>query len=630
MSPANALPPDQNPTDRPTPKRSRARVRQAGRVAAKALIIFGAVVAVTAGGVVDSTGGVYPERDDEVLGDQAIPASAVEYDPSRPTAVVVLSPAGTNVADSLAPYEVLASTGAFNLYTVAEDEVPVPLTGGLDLVPDLTFDELNVLLDDATADVIVVPQLIDAAEPSADPIAAWLERQRADGDPLLMSVCVGAEVLAAAGMLDDRPATAHWLGLIGLRRNYTSVDWQDGVRYVEDRDIITTAGVLSGVDGALRVVERMVGADAAEQAAQAVQWPDYSPGEAALTEQPHLAPADTTALLSAGYRFDRPTMGVLLTEGVGEIELASAFRPYTELSYLAEPIALTADGEPIRSRHGLLFIPRGDVASAASELDRLVVPGAETASTGADLDLPDGLEPVYLHDGMSFAFDGALRDIAATYDATTARWVAKSMAYRAPTDLTGSAWPWSLMLRPILIALGAAAAIAIGVRLLRRRNTARPPVKDRFIALRGKPLRPFIRHYLEMLAAMIVGMMALGALESWLFAPLGWSGLQQDAEIMALTMATNMTIGMTAVMLWRRHSRLAIAEMAAVMYVSFAVFFPLLWFGALSASGLLLLGHVVMLFATAAVMLRRVDEYTGGHHHRHGPAPEQPETVEAV
>jgi transcriptional regulator GlxA family with amidase domain len=68
-----------------------------------------------------------------------------------------------------------------------------------------------------------------------------------------------AEVLASAGLLDGRPATSHWLALIGLWSSYPAVRWQDGVRYVDDGDLITTAGVLSGVDGALRVVERMLG-----------------------------------------------------------------------------------------------------------------------------------------------------------------------------------------------------------------------------------------------------------------------------------------------------------------------------------------------------------------------------------
>jgi transcriptional regulator GlxA family with amidase domain len=79
--------------------------------------------------------------------------------------------------------------------------------------------------------VIVVPQLHDPAGPSAAPIVEWLQRQRAEGDPLLVTVCVGAEVLASAGLLDGRPATSHWLGLIGLRRSYPAVHWQDGVRY---------------------------------------------------------------------------------------------------------------------------------------------------------------------------------------------------------------------------------------------------------------------------------------------------------------------------------------------------------------------------------------------------------------
>jgi transcriptional regulator GlxA family with amidase domain len=115
--------------------------------------------------------------------------------------------------------------------------------------------------------VIVVPQLNDAGEPSAYSIVQWLQQQRRRGNPLLVSVCVGAEVLASAGLLDGRPATSHWLGLIGLRRSYPSVQWQDGVRYVDDGDVITSAGVLSGVDATLRVVERMLGPTPAQRAA---------------------------------------------------------------------------------------------------------------------------------------------------------------------------------------------------------------------------------------------------------------------------------------------------------------------------------------------------------------------------
>jgi transcriptional regulator GlxA family with amidase domain len=427
-------------------------------------------VAVGAIGVARATGEIYPARINGAPSASVDTVAAAGHDPGKPTAVVVLAPGGANGADALGPYEVLAETGAFNLYTAAPRREPVPLTGGLDVVPDLSFAELDTRLA-TSPDVIVVPQLPGAGGPAVAPVVEWLLRKRAQGDPLLVSVCTGAEVLASAGILDGRPATSHWLGLIGLRRDFPLVRWQDGVRFVDDGDVITTAGVLSGIDGALRVVERLLGPAEAAKAASAVGWPGFSPGGATPIPRSRPAATDLVGLLSAGYRWDRPNTGVLLTDRIGEIELASAFRPYTELSYLARPVAVTADGGPVRSRHGLTFLARADVASAAPELDRLVVPGADAARRAAagGLDLPEGLPVVYLHREPGFAFDAALRDIASTRDVATARWVAKTLQYPAiDLRLAGQDWPWALTLRPLLIA---AVAAALAVYVLCRRGT---------------------------------------------------------------------------------------------------------------------------------------------------------------
>jgi transcriptional regulator GlxA family with amidase domain len=444
--------------------------RTLGRVALMVFAVLAVPVIVAALGVARATGQTYTARDVSAPPVSVDAVAPPAHDPAKPTAVIVLSLQGTNVADVLAPYEVLADTGAFNLYTVAERREPVPMTGGLDLIPDLSFAHLAARLS-GTPDAIVVPQLHDAGKPSARPIVEWLQRQDAEGDPLLVSVCVGARVLASAGLLDGRPATSHWLGLIGLRRSYPAVQWQEGVRYVEDGDVITAAGVLSGVDAALRVVERIVGRDAAEQAAEAVAWPDYSPVGAARIPQLRPALADTVGLLSAAYRWDRPKMGVLLTNGVGEIELAAAFRPYTELSYLARPVAVTVDGQPVRSRHGLTFAPRADLKAAAPQLDRLVIPGADAARLATAWEPPEGLAPVYLHTQSGFGFDGALRDIARTRDVATAQWVAKTLQYPSTNpQLTGAAWPWSLTLRPIVIAISAAVPVGLIIKILRGRG----------------------------------------------------------------------------------------------------------------------------------------------------------------
>jgi putative intracellular protease/amidase len=253
------------------------------------LLVPGAVAAV---GIAGARGEVYTPRGPSAPPVAVDNVAAPTHDPDKPTAVILLGPEGANAADVLAPYEVLAATGAFNLYTVAPQRHPVPLTGNLDLVPDLSLGQLDQRLPTGP-EVIVVPQLTEVAAgvpPSLGPVIAWLQRQRAQGDPLLVSVCVGAEVPAEAGLLDGRPATSHWLGLIGLRRNYPQVSWQDGVTYVDDGDVISTAGVLSGVDGALRVIERMVGPAAAAQAAQAVHWPAYHPGGPAASGGPGRRP----------------------------------------------------------------------------------------------------------------------------------------------------------------------------------------------------------------------------------------------------------------------------------------------------------------------------------------------------
>ena len=93
-------------------------------------------------------------------------------------------------------------------------------------------------------------------------------------------------------------------------------------------------------------------------------------------------------------------------------------------------------------------------------------------------------------------------------------------------------------------------------------------------------------------------------------APIGWAELLARSETYTLVMATNMTVAVATWMRFRGHGRAAVAEMAIAMYAPFIVLFPPPWLGVLSATGLMVLGHMLLLFAVAAAMLRRRDEYT--------------------
>src|SRR6476646_7160457 len=115
----------------------------------------------------------------------------------------------------------------------------------------------------------------------------------------------------------------------------------------------------------------------------------------------------------------------------------------------------------------------------------------------------------------------------------------------------------------------------------------------------------YVRHYLEMVVAMLAGMFAFGSLEG-----LVWPALTARPDIGAMVMATNMALGMGAWMRFRGHSWRSVAEMSASMYLPFAVLLVPFWAGLIGAGALMTWGHLLMLPAMALVMVLRPGDYS--------------------
>jgi hypothetical protein len=124
----------------------------------------------------------------------------------------------------------------------------------------------------------------------------------------------------------------------------------------------------------------------------------------------------------------------------------------------------------------------------------------------------------------------------------------------------------------------------------------------------------FLRHYLEMVAAMAVGMIVVGAAVRGGLALAGLEFPSQYAELAVLEMAVDMSVGMVAWMRYRGHSWALTLEMVGAMFVPAIALCPLLWAGVISGGSLILLEHVVMLPLMYLVMLRRRNEYGGSSH----------------
>ena len=436
----------------------------------------------------------YAPPDAERVPAVAPPAHA----PDKPTVAVVVGNAGANVADALVPYDVLASTGRFNVYTVAPERRPVPLLGGLDLLPDLDFAQLSRRLGGKAPDVTVVPEL-PSDEDADRRVVAWLRDTASRG--LVLGVCTGARLVAEAGLIDGREATSHWYRLSGLEDAHPAVRWRRGVRYVDAGKVITTGGLLSSVDGTLRVIERLAGEDTAAAAARTAGWTRYSPGAPAHMPESRISPSDAIVhVLNLGYRSRSSRVGVVLTDGVGELELASAFSPFAEVK--AVRTVAIASTPTVRSRHGLTFVPRVRLADAGDGIDRLMVPGTAAAAAAdpaiAAAARRAGVPLEYPHRQPGFAFDPVLDSMARTLDRPTARWTRKILEYRdAGPAPAGPRWPWAPTLRLSLLALAGVAAlfiVSLFVRLIRTGSLRRKAGGSPGTAREGVSPRPAEEH----------------------------------------------------------------------------------------------------------------------------------------
>jgi putative intracellular protease/amidase len=176
--------------------------------------------------------------------------------------------------DGIGPYEVLQRIPGFDVTFIGHERGVVRSDNGfLGISVDATFDDV------ANPDVIVFPGGIGTrALLDDEPVLAWV-RQAHETSAFTTSVCTGSLVLAAAGLLEGLTATTHWAARDILTR-YGAVVSEERVVEHLDRRIITAAGVSSGIDMALRLVELLVDRTAAEASQLMIEYDPQPPFDA--------------------------------------------------------------------------------------------------------------------------------------------------------------------------------------------------------------------------------------------------------------------------------------------------------------------------------------------------------------
>jgi transcriptional regulator GlxA family with amidase domain len=184
---------------------------------------------------------------------------------------------GAEELDWAGPWEVLAAWAeqwpddGVHVFTLAREDRPVTCAKGLRVLPDETWETAPPL------DVLVYPggrgtrrELQDEA------VLDWI-RDLAGGETVVASVCTGSLVLAAAGLLDGKPATTHWGSLELLPTLGREIEVRPDDRFVDDGNVLTAAGVSAGIDMALHLVARLHSTERAREVRRYIQYDPEPP-----------------------------------------------------------------------------------------------------------------------------------------------------------------------------------------------------------------------------------------------------------------------------------------------------------------------------------------------------------------
>jgi putative intracellular protease/amidase/YHS domain-containing protein len=199
--------------------------------------------------------------------------SAIETKSLKPPAqgsipVAFLISEGAVMIDFTGPWEVFQDVmipgradHPFRLYTVSESTSPMHASSGMKIVPDYTFENAPA------PKVIVIPAQSQPSEATLE----WIRKSTKTTD-VTMSVCTGAFVLAKTGLLSGKAATTYHGAFVSFANEFPDIHLKRGARFVEDGNLATAGGLSSGIDLALRVVERYFGREVAQKTAYNMEY----------------------------------------------------------------------------------------------------------------------------------------------------------------------------------------------------------------------------------------------------------------------------------------------------------------------------------------------------------------------
>jgi putative intracellular protease/amidase len=318
----------------------------------------------------------------------------------RPLIAIIGINDATETTDYLMPYGILRRADVADVVALATGPGPVTLYPALRVEPQATVAAFDAQHPEG-ADYLIVPAMSRDDDPA---VMQWLKSQAAKG-AIVIGVCAGAKVVAAAGLLDGKRATTHWYYREELHSKHPAIQRVADRRLVVDQGVATTTGISASMPMALTLVEAIAGRKKAEAVARdlgLVQWDVRHRSDAFKFTRPFAL----TAIGNAVAFWTREQLAIELAPGVDEVSLALVADAWSR-TYRSRAVTFVRTSAAPSSRNGIRILP--DEVATSWPAERL-------------LPLVGDRQP-------ALALNEALGAIAARYGERTADFVAMQLEY---------------------------------------------------------------------------------------------------------------------------------------------------------------------------------------------------------
>jgi len=268
----------------------------------------------------------------------------------RPLVAIIGINDATETTDYLMPYGILRRADVVDVMTLATEPGPVALYPALKVEPNATVADFDAQ-HPTGADYVIVPAMSRDDDPK---VMAWLKAQAEKG-AIIIAVCAGAKVAAAAGLLDGNLATTHWYFAKELREKHPSIRYVADRRFVVDGARATTTGITASMPMMLTLVEAIAGRSRAEALAKdlgVVSWDARHDSDAFKLTRPFA----TTVLRNLFSFWQWEKLGIELTPGLDEVSLALSVDAWSR-TYRSSAVTFASAAGALESRNGMRILP---------------------------------------------------------------------------------------------------------------------------------------------------------------------------------------------------------------------------------------------------------------------------------